>query len=130
MSAHDFSGLVGEKPTKHLTFTNPKKNLFATHGGKISHPQLFVALTHLSLEVRGSPLAGSCAAETDGWELHGAFVRDWGEIVTGVSRREFLGTLETLFKPTKALLTLLRQSTKKPNLTLRDTSPTRLLFEV
>ena len=26
--------------------------------------------------VRGSPLATTCTAEKDGWELHGAFVRD------------------------------------------------------
>ena len=30
----------------------------------------------MTFKVRGSPLAGSCAAETDGWELHGAYVRD------------------------------------------------------
>ena len=28
------------------------------------------------LQVRGSPLADRCTAETDGWELHGFFVRE------------------------------------------------------
>eukprot|EP00435_Cladocopium_sp_Y103_P054863 s86_g18.t1 len=33
--------------------------------------------------VRGSPLADSCVAETDGWELHGFFVRETETCVTG-----------------------------------------------
>lgn len=33
--------------------------------------------------VRGSPLADRCTAETDGWELHGFFVRETETCVTG-----------------------------------------------
>ena len=40
------------------------------------HEETYLGANFKQLQVRGSPLADRCTAETDGWELHGFFVRE------------------------------------------------------